>query len=668
MKKLIFIPAILLLTTTAANATYQLDMYSTLYSCPFAKVSKADDPYDLKPILSTLEAELRTKAKANTDCFAKLQQVQSSVSVIDELYLKRLTPDLQEKIALDIYNVQLEDLTASLKDPTLTTQDITYIKDSIQSIKDAILSARILGAQKVGIYKEETNASFRSELFNHANNILNAYNDMDPDCLNLIGASNIASSVMSVASIASGYSLFSGQDILGSVIKLVSNLVTFIKDFKTKKGIAEIVDQRNDTVLACTYYAIKHKECSYQRAKDLSVQYSEHTLPDVQTESASPEVKDYQDFLFLLQNKSLFNNIFESISAMDVSFINMSSLANYLSDKLFVERLPKKTQDIRNELYNIDPNVLTKCNETGTQNITSSNQQLDLDQSKLNEIKKDEVVDLWIKDVNDATVATATSPYSTCIGRNANYPRTNFQMVCNCLSQIHAREKNVQVYEQRLDESRSFIDIKSTLATHPEALQTVAKALDFFQKFNDTNNLSNSDLEAGQKAVIQNVVNTMANLKEFVSADKGNDDVTLLTYIAKINAEGKKTFDQLADGSMAQISNIRSVIIRDRSQERLSNAFAVIENHFLKKDKEHNDINDPNDTYVKYIDYLLNNDLRATALYDFAEFTGLGTGFKQAEYNTAVHAFTKGFKNDILHMLDTYMSKSEKKLTLLQQR
>jgi hypothetical protein len=661
MRKAVFILAISLVATTSANATYQLDMYSTLYSCPFAKVSKADDPYDLKPLLSTLEAELRTKSKANAECFAKLQQVQDSIYVIDELYLKRLTPDLQEKIALDIYNVQLEDLTASLQNPLLTPEDITNIKDSIQSIKDAILTERILGAQKVGVFKEDTNAFFRSALFNHANNILNAYNDMDPDCLNLIGASNIASSVLSVASIASGYSMFSGQDILGSVIKLVSNLVTFIKDFKTKTGIAEIVNQRNETVLACTYYAIKHKECSYQRAKVLSTQYEELPLLSSQENRIPEEVKDYQDFLFLLKNKDMFKSIFGAIAAMDVSFLSMSSLSSYISDKLFTERLPKKTEDFRNELSRFNPEVLTKCNETGTQNTTSSTQKLDVDQSKLSEINSDDIVDRWIKDVNELTVATAIAPYSTCIGRSANYPRTNFQMVCDCLSQIYSRETHVLVYEQNLNQSISFIDIKSTLATHPETLPTIEKAVNFFQKFSDSKNTDNNDLEAGQKAVIQSMVNIMSNLKNFVAVDKAENDTELSTYREKINKEGKKIFNQLAEGSMAQISNITSVIIRDRSEERLNNAFAVIENHFLKKDKEHNDLNDPKDKFIKYIDYLLNNDLRATALYDFAEFTGIGTGFKQAEYNTAVHAFAKGFKGDILNMLDTYMSKQKKK-------
>ncbi|MFH1223685.1 MAG: hypothetical protein V1647_05020 [Pseudomonadota bacterium] len=672
MKKYSIILLASILVSSYAHATYRLDMSSTIYSCPFNN----EDP--LNPLMAAVKDSLAAKAEGNKACQEKIRNIIASTNTIRELYNRQLTPDLDANIAVNVYDEQIKELYVRYQDPTQTVEQKAATLALISTLEDALIQAKVIGEQNNASFNQTENLAFRAQLFEHMDEIMSEFNNMDPKCLNLIGA-EVVSSVLSVASVASGWSLFSLQDILGTVSRLVSNLVLFIKNFNAKKGIAEIVKQQNKVVLACTYYAIQHQRCEYERGTALSKNVPEFDFDRV----TNPEVQDYENYLILVNREKEFEDIFSKVSATDISSLDIinNGLAMYISDLLFIENLPvaTMTDEIEDMLTQKE---LTQCRRSGIQDTGDGKDATARIYPKGKDDRltnlSDETVEKWISSINILTKSTGlvSEAWSGgCTGKSGYYTGgTKEEIVCECLKRLYARDTRKNMYAASLDESKSYKDIKSELATRPDILTNTNLAIKVFDTF--TKRVEGQ----GQKAVLAEMSETMNNLKAFIEEDKKPSEM-LADYIKRSQSDGKTLFQGLAAGSMAQITSIRSFIIRDRAAQRLSNALKVIENDFRDQDiatDEERALKRCGETplavyyedvlrdlrengYVRFTDYMAKKDLSADVLYNFSDYSGTGLAFRDDKYKRTISAFTKGFKREIMDMIETAMSKNEKK-------
>ena len=139
-----------------------------------------------------------------------------------------------------------------------------------------------------------------------------------------------------------------------------------------------------------------------------------------------------------------------------------------------------------------------------------------------------------------------------------------------------------------------------------------------------------------------------------------NLDLSLENYTKELNRRGKKLFEVMSEGSVAQVSQQTILTIGAKVQDRLLRVFRLIESEFMNKEiLDYQDYNYIEKDVIKYSEYRRDKLLLIKVANNYLTFTANATTFRAEDVEMAIKSIEKGFTKEITRMIkDSLKTKS----------
>ncbi len=583
---------------SSSNSGYELNRAALMGTCPFLSET---NPFNFDSILSSIRSQLQTKIEGQDACRSKQQFLSDGFTQIQQVYGK-LDQDQAWKNSADLYQVAMNDMQLQLQSAQkLSTPDATLIstlQSGIFTMQDKI---RELHVQSTSSH-EQNQAELRIQMFSRMNDMLVSLSHSDPKCIDAIGGwKSLLPSFLGAASLAGGYSITSGNVMVSSALQLLSSLSSLLQSQGPKQAFQDIVRLQNEKVLACTYYSIQHSSCEVQRALKLVEEKKSDIKRIAFRQFAANVPKEWPTFLDLYSKMAQFESVFNTIASQGSSLsLEVDVVASYFAS-------------LSLNLQSLQPYPAPTAPE---QELKSW-----LDRARRNGVRVSTVDGL-------------------------GNPLTTKQQFERALQEIANKESEIQLIESKLKESKSFESLKHSLnALSPEVEKIANQMHDFLLE-------QAALLPEKDRGAVYVSAQTMGSLATFLAT--GVTDVnqpTIDNYLDRLSTNGSDLFKWISMGSVAQISKQQVLALGGKAQERLRNAFQVIDNRFGRQDIEDmKNEKDFKDTFSKFKqEYLLFFQLANV----YNDIKGPSSAFRQSEVNVAYNSFESGFDRELEILIET---------------
>jgi len=581
------------------STPYELSNEALFSSCPFQQ----NDRYDFGSLLNLVKSQLETKLEGAESCSATVNQLNNELTAIRTYYTK-LDDGLRASIAYDVVNRNLIELQVRLT--TLAPGSLQYAQtvSDISSLERNLTSQEIEKLYRPKDARQTREFEFRSEMYQHINNVVVAFSAASPRCIEYLGGwSQILPSLMGTASLASGYSFFANQDVVGSVLQIASSFIQLFQNKQVKEAILEITKVKNYKILGCTYFSIKHTACEYMRAYRLS-QNTDDILRLIEGRYQAQAEGEYEKYFYFLEDLKFYSPVFEVVARIGTpTTLGTELIANYFS----AQRAGPKTLPRRPD-------------------------------SKASDSDKK----LWLNEVERRGINFRERNPSTGVAFTIE------EQLEQAKDDIIQKISNIESVEVEIRRSPSFIDLKHDLdAKFPDLRDRLKDFVVFLNSFIDPNSQGRLRLLQEQWGAILQVLEILEELQKFleVRSDFGPDKRG--DYEIAIKEAGLSLFRVMTKYSIAQVDTQTVLLLGSKIEDRLSRALQIIEQAYLKKDLLEN-IASQN----SFSQYKKDQALKFYVLQNFEQFTGAGRAFRMEDIESTRSAFYKGFEDEIKDMVE----------------
>jgi hypothetical protein len=613
MKKLLLV-AIFIAQSISA---YELNQSALLGQCPLIHT----DEFSFNGISNTVKAFLEKAITANQECQAPLNALSGSLSQINLLLTKNISPEQYDKISRELKIKELLKLEMELM--TLTPTDYRYqiMASRIDSLRSEVLDHDISATYSEKYFTESSDNALLGDALGRMNEGMMAIANLPAICADQIGGlKQILPAMAAAAASVSGLDMFGGQALVGAALSLVSNLVSMLQDMNKKSALSALIKQNNSEILACTYFVNKHTACELKRALKFSKMPSK-TLDQFRARFPKENVKEYDDFLFHNKLKNEFQEAFEVVGNNSAISIDVDLISQYLEAiraspekiKITIPAADAKDEEISSWLIAIKAKGIE---------VSSRNRGNGMPLS---------IKDQYTEAVNDIERKIATKVSVGAILKN----RSSY------VDLKHALEVNGNTKEKAGKMKRYF----DQQLNNPLLLKSIGtllegkKIMDAFVEL--------LSIEATNKS---GVVAT-ENIQIYIDACEGSKDM----YSCTVNEAGNHFFKIMAENAIAQINSQTVLAIASKIQDRIDRVFRLIENSYLKQDLEGMPA-----PVVRFSDYKREKALEFQFKFNRADFIGSKLTGRDTKFEEINKALRVGFRTEILESIEAALNtKSE---------
>lgn len=575
--------------------------FGSLSACPFVH----DDAYDLAPLLETLKSQLSAELDNRNNCRQAIQAIVANLAPLQDFY-KSIAPDTRQRIAKSIYAnalVALSERKLMLEaGGDSSSYEYQMIAGQISAITSSDLANEIDLESVREINNQNTEAYYRSQIAVYVTNVLNAYNSTlrsNPRCIGALGGWGTAlSAVTGGFSIATGLGSNPSAQVIGAAVGAATQLVTLLQDSKVRTAYNDLVRIKNYKTLACTYYSIKKASCEYQRAFRISQEVSK-LRQFLRNRFESNQTGEYERFFVNRGRIKVFGDIFSMIAQMGSPLtLDQTLLNSYLA---------AKAVDFKNLG---DPPLDTAS---------------------------DERIKAWLIRARAFGVS---------------FPEINFQnggvtieipeQLATAKADIQVKKATITSAETIIRENLSFLDLRRRLSSEfPNVRENINELKNYLTAMKDSALVVDTD-----KGTIDATIRLIDKLRAFLDVAISNAGVPNAAYEDEVVSAGGEIFEELAKGSVAQLTKQSVLALGGKGIDRLGWAFGVIRNAYLNRDLE---LGLP--PGERFAEYQRSRDALADVIGNYQAFSGTGTTFRNEEFAKVVSSFESGFRKEMLQSL-----------------
>jgi len=588
-----------------AHADVELPL-GNLSGCPFVH----GDPYDLSPLLETLKAQLAAQLDNRNSCKQAIQSIVSNLSPLQDFY-KTISPATKQRITKSIYANALVGLSerklALEASGDFASLEYQSVAGQISSITSSELANEIDLESLKTINDQNTEAYYRNQLALYITNTLNAYNSTvrtNPQCIGSLGGWGTAlSAVMGGFSVATGLGVNPSAQIIGAAVGAATQLITLLQDSKVRSAYNDLVRLKNQKTLACTYYSIKKASCEYRRAFRLSQDVSK-LQQFLRNRFDATRIGEYERYFVNRGRIKRFGEVFALIAQMGSPLtLDQTLLNSYLA---------AKAVDFKN-LGN-------------PPDATAS----------------DDVIKGWLLRARAYGVSFSEINYN-----NGGVIIPIRDQLKTAKDDIAAKKATILSAETLIRANLSFLDLRRSLSSEfPNIRMNANEAKTYLTLMKDSPLVIDTD-----KGTIDAAISLVGKLQDFLDVAISNGGVPNATYEDDVVAKGGAIFEELAKGSVAQLTKQSVLALGGKGIDRLGWAFGVIRNAFLNRDLDQH--LPPEE---RFAEYQRNRDALADVIGNYQAFSGAGTTFRNEEFGKIVSSFESGFRKEMLQSLELALS------------
>lgn len=600
----VFLAVVLSANTFAAPVLADVELpVGSLSGCPFVH----EDAFDLGNLIETLKQQISAEMDNKHGCKQSVQAIQTSLTSLHN-FQQTIDPSVRARIAQSVYANALSALEARRLQLEMSggtgSPEYAMLVSRIDQVRD---SERLSDIERLASAKETRNwneAYYRNQLAQYTTNVLSAYLGAirDPRCIGAIGGWGQAlSAVMGGFSVAAGLGLNPVAQTIGAVASAATQLITLLQDGDVRSAFNDLVRLKNQQTLACTYYAIKRSSCEYQHAFQLS-QNVASLREFLKNRYSAGERGEYERFFVNRGRIGKIAKVFEVIG-------QMGSPLTMDKDGVLLPYLAARTVNF----VAIGPEPAPGA--------------------------PDAVIRAWL--INAKTNGLGFAEYAI---NGGTLPLA--EQLQNAITEMRVKRSLILTAEEQIRKNLSFLDLSRKLTKDFGNVRTqVAEMLEYLRL------MQASPLVAGQdKATIAAGISLLTKLNDFLGVSLPAGGLITAAYEDEIIAKGFLIFDELAHGSIAQITRQSVLMLPSKGADRLDWAFGVIRNSYLNRD-----VAQDLPTATSFGAFELGNDVLADLIGNYQAFSGPGVTFRPEQYSTAVASFSKAFGDDVIRSLETAM-------------
>lgn len=618
--------AICALGAPASHADLELPRGS-LAGCPFIH----DDVFDLGPVLETLKVQLESRLDGKNKCLQSMQSIYSNLSGLQNFYAS-IDPAMKYKITQGVYSsaiLSLERRRAVLESTGQSgSLDYATVLGQISALQSSALENEIGMQYSSAFTSTNQEALLRTQLLGYTSGLLNAYTATartSPQCIDTMGGWNQAlAAVFGGFSVATGMGMNPTAHIIGAATNTANQLILLLKDAKVRKAYNDLLRLKNYKTLACTFYSLQRATCEYRRALKVSGDFKSlqrFMINQFGDSSLSPAVarykEEYDRFLVNQGRIARIGEIFRSIAQMGSSLtLDQTLLGNYFMAKAVdFNRLPPEPAPPPPDGDGTSP--------------------------------AEEKVRTWLIAARAAGVS-----YREFVGLGEQ--ATLAQQFQQAREDIKTKKATIRSVDALLKKNRAFMDTRRYLsAAFPNAIELVGEMKRYLQEMS-----ANPTIPGADRGTLIGATDLISKLEAFINLDANGthpeppaeelqDGITPYDW-AVINA-GVSIFKEIARGAIAQLTTTQSAFaLAEKGQDRLTWAFQVIQNGYLRRDRSVN----PPPAGWKFIEYSKRYNILADLMANSKPYTSRGKTFRSDDVLTAYETFKDGFKNEMLRSLE----------------
>lgn len=576
---------------------YELSNDSLFSTCPF----QHDDKYDFGSLLNLVKSQLETKLEGAESCSATVNQLNNELTAIRNYYIK-LDTGLRSSIAVDVINRTLIELQVKLAGLVPGTQQYSLTLAQIASLESDLTFNEINKLYISEDAKETREFQFRSDMYQHINNVVVAFSAASPRCIEYLGGwQQILPSLMGTAALATGYSFFANQAVLGSILQIASSFIQLFQNREVKEAILSIIKVKNYKVLACTYFSVKHTACEYSRAYELS-RDTDDLMRLIEGRYLPLPEGEYEKYFYYLEQKNFFSPVFETVARIGTP----TTLGTDLLNEYFVAQ-------------RASPNTLPE-----PPIATAS----------------DPERKLWLNEVRRRGISFREVNYSTGVSYTLN------EQIKQATDDIVLKKANIISVETEIRRSPSFIDLKHELdARFPDLYERLKDLNGYLQQFLGPVDGSLKLPPETWGSILQ-IKEIMEALQSFLEVKSDIDMAKMGEYETAIKEAGISLFKVMTKFSVAQVDTQSALLLGSKIDDRLNRALLIVEQAYIKRD-----ILENTPLESSFSQYKRDRAIKFYILQNFRQFTGAGRTFRLEDIETARNSFALGFRDEILAMV-----------------
>lgn len=616
---LAFLFSSLFLCSFAKAQNYKLDKNSDLLQgCSFIHTDK----YSFNDALTLIQGLLLTKFEGDLACSAPLTQLNAQLVELDSFLNKPVSEYEKKELAKTAQKNYLIDLEAEMMSLDPTNESQADRMASLQAIIDVVKpTLTTLGVEsQLAVMSDERNKNLLlaqrwDKAFNASTAALTTLNALPESCVDKMGGwKNMIPIVMRLTS-ASG-TMIGGA--AGGIVALGfeagAQVANLLRNTRVKGAIADSNRVQNNQILACSYSLLQTNACELKRSLTL-FKDKPKMIALINQRVSQTSNKEYEAFHLQLSKLPRIYEMFKDIGTMGSALtLDLELTARYFSalrlNPAQIKDIPATTdseEKISEFLINMKARGLD-WNEFGPEGPISV-----------------------INQLNQVTTL------------------------------IKAAENVIKNAEALMFKKRAFNNLKGQLI---KKNQYVVQDMELLHKAALVN-LATASLPKQYRADLKATEIMIRKIKDFVSleytGDRDINDSEYYKYYEQVDSLGRTLFDEMAKGSVAQLTTQTVLMIPDVAFERFSRSYSQMETYFLNQDI----VRQGDPTHAPYTDFIINRAMQ-TQFNDYPNLLGSREAFRVETYSAAKNSLETGFKKEIIRMIRDSMDLREEILRVSQ--
>ena len=617
MKNFLFILTLVLviqpLRSHAQN--YKLEKTSDLLDgCGYIH----NDKYSFTDALALIQELLKTKLEGDNACSAPLAQLNSQLIQLDAYFNREITQAEKKELAKDAKKEYLLDLESELMlidqtDPTQASR-VASLQTLIDRVKQSVST---LGVEsKLARMEDEKNNELQisqkwQNVYANSSAAIATLNSLPNNCVDKLGGwKNMIPVVMKLASSAGTLVGGTPGGIISAGFEAGGQMAILLRNNKVKRAISETNRVQNSQILACTYTLLQTNACELKRAKDLMD--DKKKISDLINQRISDtKNSEYEAYFLQISRLAKVQSIFKDVGSMGSALtLDLQLLGRYFAA---VRLAPDSIKD------SDIPGPETTDDERANFLITMKARGLD-----------------WTE-------------------YNQNGPTPLQNQVEQVRTLIKTARSVIKTAEAIMTKKRSFYNLKSKIISSNQYIINEMRSLySFTVRYMDSSSLPSqyrADFKTNE-IMLRKMINYLDHNFDGVTDEEYAD------YLTKVDEKGRLLFEEMARGSIAQITVQTVLMIPDIAFERFNRPFKHLEKLFLT-----NDIilsNDP--THPSFTNFVINRSMQSK-FETYPDFHATREAFRMDTYLAAKNGLEKGFKREIIRMIKNSMNAKSDILT-----
>lgn len=604
------------LYSSIALGSYKLSDSLLTATCPFHHT----DSYalELNRLHSVIEQQLKLKIDGHARCDRAFTDVSQSLDVINGLFDRRVNPTLREDIEKEVLAKQVDQLKLDLMLQLPGSQSFFEAESQLRRLQEELFRSDINKRAGESLFVEtRKNESLRS-LFNHTNNIMMSLSSMPAECIDRLGGwHQVLPTILDSISTMSGLSGFAYSAAIGGGLKILSSLALLLKDIKVKTALKDLITHKNSKILACLYYSVQFTACEYRRALKISKQ-KEKIIDIINQKYSDEQSKIFDEFFYLADRSKDLESIFFEIASMGSAItLDVNLIGGY-----FIAR-------------KASPETLLEPSDIGPPPSADDN-------SDSAEVARQ----AWLIKVRTRGISFRQTTSSGI--------KPLKDQVDEALLDIAKKISDIKAVEELLTSTRSFVDLRHELDTNPNLLGLVQRFKAFFERVleGEVVQTSGRGVVASAQIVLLELEHFLnlkydhyCNTKEKLTVD--NYKQKMEAYTSEVNKRGRKLFNVMSRGAVAQINRQSVLSIGATVQKRINRAFRLIEDEFLRAELR----SPSNNTKVRFSDYKRDKSIMMQVINNYQNFNASKQTFRSEDVEVLLSSIEKGFASEIKDMV-----------------